>query len=258
MQLSIALFWRILVVQFLSSLILLGGFLNTALMRDPALIPWKATMGFLFMAVVLGASQAALKLSLVRAVFGGRLELPDQFWRSLSFALALFCVMLALVNIAVAKAATFETWLTYKTFVPLVGLLIFVAAVPSRLPGAPKPDRVKVPAELESAGYEMRYFFSPGSGVFLWSANDNARERFGYPVSHAMLGLADELILDGDDLLARYDASVNSDNPKDEVWSESERLSFARDAQAFLRALRKSLGAEFTIIENSATPLSSP
>lgn len=32
--------------------------------------------------------------------------------------------------------------------------------------------------------FALRCFFDPGSGICLWANNDEARERFGYPIDH--------------------------------------------------------------------------
>jgi hypothetical protein len=42
--------------------------------------------------------------------------------------------------------------------------------------------------------YIFRYFFGPGSGICLWSANDEARDRFDYPVQLTDLGLSENLL----------------------------------------------------------------
>lgn len=133
MKLSLSILWRIVVLQLVAGLMLALCLRNSVLAIDPSLITWKPTIGFMIVAIALVVMQVAGKASLVRAVFGARLGLPDAFWRSLSFALALCYLFLALGNIAVVWAAPMQTWIAVKTFAPIVVLLVFVAVVPSRL-----------------------------------------------------------------------------------------------------------------------------
>ena len=141
MELSLSLLWRIVLLQLIVSMALYPCLRNTALMSDAALIPWKPTIGFLIMALALVTTQVIARFSLVRAIFGASLGLADAFWRLFSFALALYCLVLALGNLALARAVTFDMWVMYKTSIPIVALLLFVAIVPSRLlVMLPKPN----------------------------------------------------------------------------------------------------------------------
>lgn len=249
MKLSLSLIWRIFVFQGVASLMLFLCLRNTALMTDAALMPLKPTIGFLIAALALVAAQVGARISLVRTVFGARLELPGGFWRALSFALALCYLVLALANFVVARAVPFETWLVYKTFAPLIILLAFVAIVPPRLL-APAAERLNPTTEQ----FELRYSFDTGSGVCLWAANNRTRERFGYPVDLRALDLPDAVVLQGEQLLTRFDASMDWNNAPAEIWSASERLSFAADAQAFFLVLRASLAPDFDISNGLVRP----
>ena len=100
--------------------------------------------------------------------------------------------------------------------------------------------------------YIFRYFFDPGSGICLWSANDEARNKFDYPVDLRNLKLSDNLLYKGYYVMAWYDTSIDWDYPPDpSPWSESERLQFVTASQNFLSKLREYLGAEFEIIDES-------
>ena len=96
--------------------------------------------------------------------------------------------------------------------------------------------------------YMLRYFFDPGSGICLWSANDDARERFGYPVEIDSLRLSQSLRSSASHLVQWYDTSVDWASPGDpSPWSEEERARFAASANEFLEKLREFLGSDFDI-----------
>lgn len=133
MKLSLSLLWRIFALQLLVGLALVLALRDTALFHDISYIPWKATIGFSFLAIALVLCQTLAKFSLLRLVFGARLQLDETFWRSLSFALSALFIALAIANIAVAQMASFETWNLYKLVAPILSILIFVAIVPPYL-----------------------------------------------------------------------------------------------------------------------------
>ena len=98
------------------------------------------------------------------------------------------------------------------------------------------------------ASYEIRFFFDPGSGICLWSANDEARERFGYPIELESLELSENLHRKALYLLRWYDTSLDWSSPGDpSPWSHDERLRFLNAAREFLDKLREFLGPEFEI-----------
>jgi hypothetical protein len=99
--------------------------------------------------------------------------------------------------------------------------------------------------------YELRYFFDTGSGICLWPGNDRTTERFGYAIDLRTLGLPENVILQGEELLVRFDTWMDWNNAPAEIWSESERLSFAEDAQAYLQVLRSCLGTDFDIKDSA-------
>lgn len=96
--------------------------------------------------------------------------------------------------------------------------------------------------------YEFRYFFDPGSGICLWSANDEARGRFEYAVELASLNLSENLLREARYLLRWYDTSIDwAYPPNPSPWSDEERSRFEKAAQRFLEELRIFLGREFEI-----------
>ena len=96
--------------------------------------------------------------------------------------------------------------------------------------------------------YRLRYFFDPGSGICLWSENEAARGRFGYPVELGDLELTSALKKRAEELMARFDKSTDWADPSGpSPWSDVERARFQADAASLLRSLQQCLGASFEI-----------
>lgn len=101
--------------------------------------------------------------------------------------------------------------------------------------------------------YVLRYFFDPGSGICLWSANEAAREKFDYPVQLRDLGLPENLLRKALYVMAWYDTSLDWSYPSNpSPWSESERALFSETSQDLLSVLRQHLGSEFEIRDESS------
>ncbi len=102
--------------------------------------------------------------------------------------------------------------------------------------------------------YVLRYFFDPGSGICLWSANDAAREKFDYPVQLQDLGLPENLLRKALYVMAWFDTSLDWNYPSDpSPWSENERARFHETSQVLLSMLRQQLGSEFEILDASSS-----
>ena len=99
--------------------------------------------------------------------------------------------------------------------------------------------------------YRLRFFFDHGSGVCLWTAGEAARERFGgYPVALGALPLPPATVREGEDLLTRYDTSLDRDDPAGpSPWTDAEFAAFHADARAFLARLRRELGPAFEVVD---------
>jgi len=96
--------------------------------------------------------------------------------------------------------------------------------------------------------YRLRYFFDPGSGICLWSENEAASGRFGYPVELKDLAITSAVKRQAEELIARFDTSIDWANPSGpSPWSDVEQDRFQEDAARLLRALQECLGASFEI-----------
>lgn len=103
--------------------------------------------------------------------------------------------------------------------------------------------------------YKLRYFFDSGSGICLWTANDAAKKRFAdYPVRSSELPISWTLRRRLEFVVAWYDTFLDWSNPPEGTrWGEIEGNRFDFAAQELLNLLRKELGPEFVIVDESRT-----
>jgi hypothetical protein len=96
--------------------------------------------------------------------------------------------------------------------------------------------------------YTLRYFFSPGSEVCLWSENSEALERFDLPVKLLRLNLDENLHRKALYIMAWYDTSIDWSYPSaPSPWSKEEKERFDLAAQELYEELCECLGSEFLI-----------
>ncbi len=107
---------------------------------------------------------------------------------------------------------------------------------------------------MAGAVYRLRLFFDPGSGTCLWSANDAARERFGYPVEIDNLPLPENTRRRLLYLCYWYDTSIGWDYPPaSSPWDAEEKARFDRKAQRLLARVRSELGPSYEVVDESGT-----
>ena len=94
--------------------------------------------------------------------------------------------------------------------------------------------------------YRLRFFFDVWAGDCLWSDNDAALERFGYPVTLDDLELSGDTLRSGTMLIERLQANVMRESLGYGTVPDEQ---FDSDASAFLAALRQELGADFEVVD---------
>lgn len=115
------------------------------------------------------------------------------------------------------------------------------------------------PTDLDMATYKLRFFFSPGSGICLWSANDATREKWDYPVDVQALPLPENTWRKALYVMAWHDTSIDWSHPSGpSPWTDEERFNFNRAAQSLLALLREQLGSDFEICDESETKEQQP
>ena len=98
--------------------------------------------------------------------------------------------------------------------------------------------------------YKIKYMFDWGSGVCLWSSNDEAKEKFGdYPIEDLeKLPVSAELRRELEHLITEHDKALNWDDPGgDLLWNDQQIADFKqRAAQAYEQLVRE-LGSDFEV-----------
>lgn len=95
----------------------------------------------------------------------------------------------------------------------------------------------------------MRLFFDAGSGICLWAGDDEAREKYGYPIELDDLPLKDETVRLGTKLIEKFDTSIDWGNPGDTtMWTEDEAAKFKHEVLELERCISKDLGSQYEIL----------
>jgi len=98
--------------------------------------------------------------------------------------------------------------------------------------------------------YRLRFFFDAGAGVYLWSSDASARERYGIAISPEQLPLSAATQQAVNRLVRWYDASLDWDNPAGPTpWSPEECVRFNAAARALLTQLRLQLGTDYDLVD---------
>ncbi len=95
--------------------------------------------------------------------------------------------------------------------------------------------------------YKLRFWFEHG-GICLWSMNDEAREKYGYPIKNEKLPLSRDLVDELNALEKEYGTYLNWDCPTDpSSWSEEHKRSFLRRAAQAYEKLKTELGNDYCL-----------
>ncbi len=101
--------------------------------------------------------------------------------------------------------------------------------------------------------YRLKFWFEHGGGC-LWSANDAAREQYGYKVDYTALPITEELQQELRVLEADYHTILDWDDPAAGYqWSAEQRANFKKRAYLAYKALCDALGKDYTILDESDT-----
>lgn len=99
------------------------------------------------------------------------------------------------------------------------------------------------------AKYKMKYWFEWG-GTCLWSANDAANEKFGYPVDEGELPISGKLKNFLRYLQAYHNNMMDWDNAPDVSpwWTEEDTIMFDKKKKFAYAQLCQELGDDYEII----------
>ena len=95
--------------------------------------------------------------------------------------------------------------------------------------------------------YEMKFWFEHGGGC-LWSKNEKARIKYGYPIDNELLPISQGILKALDALEKEYRTILDWDEPQNPLlWSLEEKQDFIQKATAVCFKLQEELGAEYEI-----------
>lgn len=99
------------------------------------------------------------------------------------------------------------------------------------------------------AKYKMKYWFEWG-GTCLWSANDAARNEFGYAVDEQQLPISQKLKNLLWYLQAYHENMMDMDNAPDDSpwWTEEDTVMFDKKKKFAYEQLCRELGEEYEIV----------
>jgi hypothetical protein len=98
--------------------------------------------------------------------------------------------------------------------------------------------------------YRAEFFFDAGSGTVLWSANDETRDRFDYPIELDQLPISEELRGELVRLVEEYDTSLDWDYPPDPTpWSAQQCDRFTKAVRSALARLQVELREDWEIVD---------
>lgn len=104
----------------------LGGV--TLWVRDPAFIQYKPTVVYAVFAVALLLSHVIGDKVLLARLPQKTIQLPDEVWRRVNLAWAVFFALSAVLNVYVAQHFSEKTWVQFKTFGFTALMFVFLMA----------------------------------------------------------------------------------------------------------------------------------
>ncbi|MCL2746988.1 MAG: hypothetical protein FWE48_07905 [Coriobacteriia bacterium] len=106
-----------------------------------------------------------------------------------------------------------------------------------------------------AAKYQIKFWFEHG-GFCLWSANDAARKKFGYPIQNKKLPISEALVSGLDTLEAEYATYLDWDYPPNpSPWTYEQKVHFLRMANWAFQRLCAELGDDFEVINEVESSL---
>ena len=104
------------------------------------------------------------------------------------------------------------------------------------------------------ARYRFRYFIDCWAGDCLWSANEEAKEKYGYPVILSKLGLSERTVKKAEEIMRRaYQMACTTPDVYGVSYefSDEEKAAHRKEVGELLITLRHELGPDYEIIDES-------
>lgn len=128
---SWSVFWRVILLQFLITLI--PAVLASKIVHDVNFILWKPTILWWSLAAVYAIAHFKMKNGLLFFVWGRRLNKLPQFWMGLSLCFIWMYMTLGLINILAAFLLPINIWINFKLVLFFLVLVPIVFVVPGYL-----------------------------------------------------------------------------------------------------------------------------
>ena len=98
------------------------------------------------------------------------------------------------------------------------------------------------------AKYEMKFMFDWGSGSCVWTTNEEAEKKYGYPVQTKNLPISNELKTKLEMLIEKHDEALDWDCPQNDLlWSDEQISLFENEAIEAYYKLCDELGHDYKI-----------
>ena len=97
--------------------------------------------------------------------------------------------------------------------------------------------------------YKLKFMFDWGSGICLWSNNEESMNKFGdYPIDTRALPISEKLKTELEHLIDWHDEALNWDDPSsDLLWDDSQIQNFLTEAKKAYRNLCNEMGEDYEI-----------
>lgn len=102
--------------------------LATLWFRNEAFIKWKPTMVYWGMALIFLLSEKFTGKSVLRALMGEQMQLPEPVWRNLTLAWFGFFALMGVLNLYIAYNFSTDIWVDFKLFGGIGLMIVFVIA----------------------------------------------------------------------------------------------------------------------------------
>jgi hypothetical protein len=100
--------------------------------------------------------------------------------------------------------------------------------------------------------YRLRFFCDTGSGVCLWSGNEDARQRYDYPVEPRALPLSEDTVREMERVIAWYDEWMDWANAP-QLTPSWDKAAFTAAARQLLDKIRRELGSDYGIVADEVS-----
>jgi len=119
-------------------IIVLGGL--TIYLKDPRFLIWKVSIAYTATAIFFATTCRAGQTPMLKNILGSAMNLPEERWRSGTWAYVGYFLFAASLNLVVANLVDLDTWVKYKVFGTIVLSMTFMVGHSMWLSGKQLPE----------------------------------------------------------------------------------------------------------------------